>query len=260
VLDFLEDVGDNIKRITLLNYWKDLELFFRFLLSEGLVDSNLLHDVPKPRLSPHEQERDARFLPYTEAEFRSLLESTPHWNWLGKRNQALLWVLWDTPLRLGELVNLRIADVDWDSDELLVCDGKGGVRYEGVLSQEGALSLSLYVEERPHESDYLFIDIHGGPMTRHAVEQMLRQLAMRAHWKKPCFPHAFRINWRLRMRGKGLDDTAISALMGHSSVAVTQGYGRRIARQMAKAQLRNVLSGLLPTVVTLADSGTSIIA
>lgn len=239
---FLADIGEHVKRVTLLNYWKDLEMFFRFAMSEGLVASNPLHDVPKPRPSMYEQERDVRYLPYTDAEFQSLLDATPYWSWVGLRDRAILYVLWDTPLRVSEITGLATVDVKWDLDELWVMDGKGGVKYEGLMSVDGALALNRYLQERPHDSPALFIDIHGKPITRHAIELLIRRLALRARFPKPCFPHAFRANWRIRMRMLGLDDAAISACMGHRTVVVTHGYARQVARQLAKAQLRQRLA------------------
>lgn len=243
LVGFLAEVGERIKRVTLLNYWKDLELFFRFAVSEGLVVNNPLHEIPKPKPSIYERERDYRFLPYTDQEFRALMDATPYWNWLGLRDRALLHVLWDTPLRVSEIVGLDVADVEWDVEELKVRDGKNAVKYEGILSVDGALALHRYLQDRPHENDALFVDVHGGRLTRHALELLLRRLSRRAHWTKPCYPHAFRANWRLRMRMLGLDDAACSAMMGHATVVVTHGYARQVARQMAKAQLRQRLAG-----------------
>jgi len=80
-------------------------------------------------------------------------------------------------------------------------------------------------------------------MSRDEVEQLLKSLSKRAGWEKPCAPHYVRHNWRLRMRALGLDDAAISASMGHSTVVITHSYARLGARAMAKDQLRQKLGG-----------------
>jgi integrase/recombinase XerD len=242
VVSFLAHKASEVKRVTQLNYWKDLNLFFRFAVSEGLADENPLTHIPKPRPSLYEREKDTRFLPYADQEFHQLLEACPRWNWIGLRDIAILWMLWDTPLRVSELSHLTTEDMDWKALEVSVRDGKGGVQYEGLLSDKGALNLDRYLRARPKETTALFCDRHGSePLSRHGFDQLLRRLGKRASLKKPCAPHYFRHAWRIRMRLLGLDDAAISALMGHRTVVVTHGYARHAVRVMAKAQLRKAL-------------------
>lgn len=238
VIAFLAQAAERVKRVTMLNYHKDLAMFFRFAMSEGLVDENPLELIPKPRPSLYERERDTRFLPYTDSEFEALLDACHRYNWLGLRDRAILWVLWDTPLRVSEVCGLMLTDLDWGPQELQVRDGKDGVRYEALLSDSCLLAIDRYLRHRPNDAAMLFVDRHSQALTRGAVEQLCRRLARRADWTKPCAPHYFRHNWRVKMRRLGLDDAAISALMGHRSVVITHAYARQVARQDAKAQLR----------------------
>lgn len=237
---FLAEAAARVRRHTLLNYHKDLSMFFRWAMSKGLVSENPLNQIPRPRPSLYERERDTRFLPYSADEFEALLSACPFWNWLGRRDRAIVWLLWETPLRASELLALRDEDVDWAGLEVRVSDGKNGIRYEAAISVRCAEVLNEYIGERPPAAT-LFVDRHGGPLSRHALELLLRRLAKRAAWTKPCSPHLFRHNFRVRMRQEGLDDAAISALMGHATVVVTHGYARQAARQQAKEQRKRLL-------------------
>ena len=240
--EFMASAAERVKRVTLLNYYRDLRQFFGWALSEGLVDNNPLSLIQRPRPSLSERERDTRHLPYLMEEFEALVMALPYWNWVGLRDTALLWTFWDTPLRVGEVIALHVEDLDWGLQELSVRDGKAGVKYEAVLGSEAILALDRYLRHRPEESERLFVDRHSQALTRHAVEQMMRRTAQRAGWVKPCRPHDFRHSWRVRMLRLGLSDAHVSALMGHRNVIISQSYARQAVRQDAKAVLRQRLN------------------
>ena len=93
VVEFLADASERVKRVTMLNYHKDLALLFRFAVSEGRGFGIWSNGFPSTRPSLNERERDTRFLPYTDEEFAALLEVCHRWHWLGARDRALLSVL-----------------------------------------------------------------------------------------------------------------------------------------------------------------------
>ena len=241
VIAWLAQAGERVKRVTMLNYHKDLRLLFRWAVGDGLVAKNPLDQIPKPKPSLYEREMDTRHLPYTEAELAILVEATPHWNWVGLRDRAILAVLYDTPLRASELCDLGLDDLDWGAQEVRVNDGKGGIRYEAVLSDRALLAIDRYLRHRPHDGPMLFIDRHGGPLSRHALGQMLKRLARRCSFPKPLSPHLFRHNWRVRMLQAGLSDAHVSAGMGHKTVVISHSYARQAVRQDAKARIKERL-------------------
>ena len=110
---------------TLLNYWKDLKMAFDWALSEGLVASNPVIQIRKPKPSLYERERD---VVYSEEEMARLMATCPTWTWMGVRDAAIITVLWETGIRAQELCDLLVTDVDFDEGELTVRDGKAGVR------------------------------------------------------------------------------------------------------------------------------------
>lgn len=230
----------NVCAVTLLNYWKDLKLFGDWAVSEGLMAKNPVLEIRKPRPSMHERERD---VVYSEFEVQKLLATCPTWTWIGFRDAAIIWLLWETGIRAQELCDLLVTDLDFDEGEIVVRDGKAGVRYEAVLTPAVDVPLRRWLLRRRFDGAMLFTDQRGGPLTRHALELMLRRRARRAGWAQNCFPHGFRHSFRARMKALGLDDADISALLGHSTIRSTWTYGRREAKRLAKERLRNRLAG-----------------
>jgi integrase/recombinase XerD len=234
--EYLADAGQRVRPHTHLNYWKDLRMAFAFAVTQGLAARNWVEQIPKPRPSLYEREKDVY---YTEAEFRQLVAVCPRWSWVGQRDAAILHVLRSCGFRASELCNLLVTDVDWEEDTIHIQDGKGGARYRGLMSEECALILRSYTLNRPHDIARLFTDIHGGPFTRHALEQMIRRLARRGGFPTGrIFPHGFRHSFRVDNREMGLDDADIAALLGHKTVRSTWAYARRQASRQAIERLR----------------------
>ena len=241
ILAYLADSATTVKRITLRNRWDQLRVFAAWAVSEGLAHVDPMAGVPRPHVRRDEAERDVD--PITREQLDALLAVCPQWTWLGQRDRALLLCLWDTPLRASELCGLLATDVDWSAMELRVRDGKGGCRYEAPFTDEAGLAISRYIRNRRFDSAMLFVAQDGSGLTAHALGQLVRRLAARAGIQSAVFPHRFRHTYRVRMRALGLDDCDISALLGHTSVVPSWGYGRKAARAMAKARLRERLAG-----------------
>lgn len=247
VMAWLAETGERVRRVTALNYHKDLSMLFRWAVGEGLVAENPLDQIPKPRPSIEERERDTRHLPYSEAELEQLLAACPERkvdgepHWLGLRDRAILRVLFDTPLRASEICGLECDDVDWQAEELRVRKGKGGTRYEAVLSAEALYAIDRYLRHRPHDGTMLFTDQCGGSLSRHALYLLTKRLAKRAGWTKPVCPHLFRHNWRARMVDSELPDAYVSAGMGHKNVTISYAYARQAVRNRAKPHIRKRL-------------------
>jgi integrase len=210
-------------------------------VTEGLVAEDPMAGLPRPRVAREETERDVD--PVTPAMLEALLNVCPAWTWLGQRDRAIVRMLWDTPLRASELCGLLVTDIDWDAMEVRVRDGKGGCRYEALITEDLGLAISRYLRNRRHDCAVLFVTQDGSTLSPHALGQLLQRLSRKAGIAPHVFPHQFRHSFRVRMRALGLDDCDVSALLGHRSVVPTWGYGRRQARIMAKARLRERLAG-----------------
>lgn len=241
ILAYLEGCAASVKRITLRNRWDVLHAFCRYAVAEGLVAADPMAGLPRPRVAREETERDVE--PVTPAMLVALLAVCPTWTWIGQRDRAIVRMLWETPLRASELCGLLVMDIDWDAMEVRVRDGKGGSRYEALITEDLGLALARYLRNRRHDCGALFVSKDGCALSPHALGQLLQRLSRRAAIAPHVFPHQFRHTFRVRMRALGLDDCDVSALMGHRSVVPTWGYGRRQARSMAKARLRERLAG-----------------
>jgi integrase/recombinase XerD len=203
--------------------------FYKFLAQEKIIDYNpaKLIDLPKSGLK----------LPdvLTVAEVNLLL-AVPHTGKpLEKRNAAMIELLYAAGLRVSELVNLKLLDVNLEA---------GFVRMLGKGSKERVVPIGMWAKEkiddyintaRPvllknHMSPYLFVARAGKPMTRQGFWKLLKQYALKAGIQKKITPHSLRHSFASHLLEGGADLRAVQIMLGHVDISTTQIY-THIARE-----------------------------
>jgi site-specific recombinase XerD len=185
--------------------------------------------VPETSLAP----RRPRRLPETprpgeiEAELDSLGEDGP----LGVRNRALVELVYSAGLRSREAVDLDLADVDFEQEQLHV-RGKGGKERVVPLGEEAAHWLSRYLHEaRPRLTrgavDALFLSVRG----RRLDTSTLRRVAPH--------PHRLRHAFATHLLEGGADLRVIQELLGHGSLSTTQVYSHVDSRRLRRVYDRS---------------------
>ncbi len=147
---------------------------------------------------------------------------------LGHRNAALLALLYRSGLRIAEALALRLVDVDQHHHELRVRKGKGGKsRAVAVDAQCMAFVrewLPLRSELGAKRIDPLFCTWECGKVSTRYIRSLLPRLAKRAGIEKRVHAHAFRNAYSADLVRDGVPEIQLSALLGHSSLAVTHRY------------------------------------
>jgi integrase/recombinase XerC/integrase/recombinase XerD len=145
---------------------------------------------------------------------------------LGLRNRALFELVYSAGLRSQEAVSLRLADVDFEQEQVLV-RGKGGKERAVPLGEEAAYRLRLYLEDgRPElvrgAADNLFLSARGRPLDTSTLRRLLPH------------PHRLRHAFATHLLEGGADLRTIQELLGHSSLSTTQVYSHVDAKRLRK--------------------------
>jgi site-specific recombinase XerD len=177
----------------------------------------------------------------SESETQALLRAagqTRHG--LAKRNYALVTLLLESGLRVGELCELRLSDLNLRdrSGQVGVREGKGRKPREVPLNASARRALRLYLASREHlqPEDYVFLSERGGkPLALRTVEATLAHLGRRAHIQRLAVTphllrHTFAQRYLKRNPGKLVE---LAALLGHESLDTTALYTRPTAEQLA---------------------------
>ncbi|PYB67762.1 MULTISPECIES: site-specific tyrosine recombinase/integron integrase [unclassified Thermoplasma] len=159
----------------------------------------------------------------TEDEAKRLIDESK----ADRRMHAIVSVLAYTGIRVGELCNLRISDVDLQEAVINVRSGKGDKDRIVIMSEECVKALSEYLDERlsmESADDYLFISNKHVKYDTSTIERMIRRLGKQAGIQKNVTPHVLRHTFATSVLRNGGDIRFIQQILGHASVATTQIY------------------------------------
>lgn len=145
---------------------------------------------------------------------------------LDLRKKAIFITLYACGLRVSELVNLKISDIDSKRMLILIKDSKGGKDRYVVLSQKHLLLLrKYYIAEKIKPSLYLFPGkYHDKPMTPRPLQSMFSRIRINSTLNKKITPHTLRHSYATHMLEDGVDIRKIQMLLGHNSLRTTAGY------------------------------------
>jgi site-specific recombinase XerD len=218
-----------VKPSTVAAYYRVIHLYFGWLTRRRYIDANPTADLSKPHV-PRQKRNHV-----TLDEFRRLYAVIPAGDtatWLDHRDRALLVVLFYSGLRVSEALGLHTGDVDLAHRLLTVRRGKGGHDRLVPCPPTLAEPLMSYLYTRPpwHETT-LWCGSDGSPrvpgghirgaLGDEGVRRMLRRRCAAAGMRY-ANPHQFRHGFAMTLLNAGMDLSAVSAAMGHSSLAITQ--------------------------------------
>jgi len=208
--------------------------FYRYLLREKMVSASPVASSPKL------DRRLPSFL--TREEVNRLLEapdpSTPQ----GRRDRALLELLYASGLRVSELARLSLEQVNLDTNEIRVW-GKGAKERMVLMGQPAAQALADYLSQgRPRllgerKSDALFLNRYGKRLIERRVQRLLEKYALIAGIGKRVHPHMLRHTFATHLLDGGADLRVVQELLGHASLASTQIYTHVSQSQARKVYL-----------------------
>jgi integrase/recombinase XerC len=141
-------------------------------------------------------------------------------------------------LRVGEVIALEAEDIRLGerSGWAVIRSGKGNKRREVPLNAEVRAALRAYLEARPpFPSPRLFVSRTGAPLSARDVQRLVAALARKARIEGKVTPHTLRHTFATRAVEKGVDIAALSALLGHESLAATSRYLHPSRERLAEA-------------------------
>ncbi len=221
---YLAQLRDRLKPSSVAAHYQVLHAYFGWLMKQGYSEVNPLAGVPRPRV-PRQPHRHV-----TPTEYRRLFSSIPHDEgaiWLDHRDRALVVVLFTSGLRVMEACGMQTGDVDLAHHLLTVRRGKGGNARVVPCAPCLTEPLVSYLYTRPPWSGRaLWVGSDGrhgmaGALGDEGVRMMLRRRCEAAGLRY-MNPHAFRHGFAMAWLNAGMHMSAVSAVMGHSSQAVTE--------------------------------------
>ncbi len=152
----------------------------------------------------------------------------------GKRDKAILLSLLDTGARAKEFLSVDLDDLNYNTGEILIREGKGG-KYRCVfLGKKSRRAVRTYLRARKDDSTAMWIVQSGDRLSYWGLRQIVRRRAVKARVVIPSL-HAFRRAFALNMLRAGVDIFSLQKLMGHADLQVLRKYLAQTTEDIAKA-------------------------
>ena len=196
--------------------------FYKYLANEGIVKSNVFSLVNGPKKS----KKLPRYFEYNELEELFLIPDTR--TPLGQRDLLLLEMLYATGVRVGELVSMKIKDIDFGRRNILIL-GKGNKERFVTYGEYCEDALKQYLSDgylllNHHNSEFLFLNNNGDPLSERGVRYILNQIIQKTEIHKNISPHMIRHSFATHLLNQGCDLLTVQKLLGHESIKATQIY------------------------------------
>jgi integrase/recombinase XerD len=220
LLEFLEDRRSAQRATsTVFRELIALRVFFRYMVAEGHVATDVSSRVESPKLW--------RLLPdvLSEADVEKLLAAPGTATLIGLRDRAMLELLYATGLRVSELVNLNVRDINFDTG-FVRCIGKGRKERIVPVGTPACAAVQAYLAARhaPIAAAPLFVTGRGVPMTRMNFWKRTRLYAKAAGISKKIYPHMLRHSFATHLLAHGADLRVVQEMLGHADISTTQIY------------------------------------
>ena len=231
ILKYLNTLKD-LSRRSVAHHITVLKSFYGFLVKENIIKINPCDKLIMPKLEANLPEY------LTVSEVRLLLDID-----LKKpkdyRNKAMLELMIATGLRVSELVNLQVSDVNFDDCFVRVL-GKGKKERIVPVDDEALHYTKLYLDFyrnfllKKKDSEYLFISSYGKKITRQSFFKLIKNECQKKGIKKEVSPHTLRHSFASILLKNGANIRVIQELLGHEDLKTTQIYTHLINEKLKK--------------------------
>ncbi|ASW75576.1 integrase [Chryseobacterium piperi] len=224
-----------------------IKAFFKFLLEDEAREDNPASLLEGPKLG--------LYLPDTLSlvDINKIISAIEVTSDLGRRNQCIIEVLYGCGLRVSELIDLKISNINFKENYIKV-NGKGNKTRFVPLADYTAELLENYIKEVRSKNkinkkyeDSLFLNSRGTSMSRVIVFLIIKELTDKAGVSKKISPHTFRHSFATHLLQNGADLRYIQEMLGHSSITTTEIY-----THLKTEELRDVILSYHPRNINIA--------
>ena len=204
-----------------------LKTYFKFLIREGEIIENPMMKV----VAPKSKKRLPVFI--EEDQIASLLNEVQfEEGFIGQRNKLIIELFYVTGIRLSELINIKISDVDFNNQSIKVL-GKRNKERIIPLSSNVINELNLFIKYNK-QNKYLFTNLDGGKLYNKLVYRLVIKYIGKISSVNKKSPHILRHTFATHMLNNGADINAIKELLGHANLSATQFYTHNTIKKLKK--------------------------
>lgn len=212
---------NNLKTSSIKRRLSTIKNFYIFLETEGIAD-NIIGKIYTPK--------SEKYLPeyLTIEEVDALINSFDISKDDELRNKAIIETMYSSGLRVSELINLKIKDIN-TQEKIIKVLGKGYKQREVPIRNEALYFIDLYLKNVrkkiiSNDKTTLFVNKKGHKLTRQYIFEMIRKHAKIINLNKTISPHTLRHSFATHLLSKGADLKTVKEMLGHENIETTQIY------------------------------------
>ena len=226
------------KGTTISRKISSLRTFYSFLYDNNLVDKNIFKNVVVPK----KEKKLPKYI--TNEDVASIFDVPDISSPIGKRNRLILELLYGTGIRVSELCNIKVKDIDINEKTIRII-GKGSKERIVFYGDICAEILELYLSDgrdlllNKKNNEYLIIGAYkkDKPLTTRSVELIINDIIEKAAINKKVTPHVLRHTFATHLLNEGCDILMVKELLGHSSLDTTGIYTHVSNERLRKVYL-----------------------
>lgn len=210
------------KNSTVSRHISSLKSFYKYMKANDYVSVNPAFNIKYPK----KEKSLPKFVAYNELE--EIIKISKQGEY-GIRNNLIIELMYSTGIRVSELVNIKLSDIDYQNKRIRIL-GKGSyerIVYYGDYTKD---ALKLYIDSSRKKllngktNDYLILNKNGEKITTRAIEQLVDKIIKETSLKIKISPHTLRHTFATHLLDNGCDLRSVQDLMGHKSINSTEVY------------------------------------
>ena len=216
------------KNTTICRHISSLRSFYKYLLGNKLINENPMELISLPK----KEQRLPNFLYYNDLE--KLLETPDQSTSIGLRDKLIFEILYSTGVRVSELVNIKVKDIDFENKSIRIF-GKGKKEIIVLFGDQALKLINVYLDQRGFTNEYLILNNRGNKITTRGVDLIIHKNSLKSGLKNKITPHTMRHTFATHMLNDGANLLTVQELLGHENLKTTQVY-----THVSNERLRNV--------------------
>lgn len=224
IKEFIYDISKKLKSSSQSRIISGLRNFYDYLIFENIISNNPVDNIELPKI----EKKLPNILSIEEIDriINNINKEKPE----SERNIAIIETLYGCGLRVSELINLKISNLFF-SEDFIIVTGKGNKQRLVPISEVNKKSINCYIlnsrgklKIKEEYKDTLFLNRRGSKLSREMIFTIIKNLVLKSKINKKISPHSFRHSFATHLLENGADLKSIQQLLGHQSITTTEIY------------------------------------
>ncbi len=235
---YISSLYEKLDKRSIARKTSSIRAFLKYLSMQGYTGAQLLSRIIRPKMP------EKLMFALSVDEINTFLSAIDPSTDIGKRNLAIIELLYGAGLRVSELASIKASDIDFNERTIRVM-GKGRKERIAPFNEEALKSLNSYLEIRSNlakedkPSDIIFLNKSGTPLNVRSIQRLTRFISLKAGIIRKATPHTMRHSYATHLLEAGASIKTVKELLGHASIAATQKYTHLTMEKLAEMYKRS---------------------